>query len=113
MEISKDWQSDFNDEIMAANTARMQGNEGKARVCARRAAGIATGEFFRHQGMQYSTISAYERLKILAQMTDLPPEIQVTAGHFLVRLTPEHSLPISADLIEDAILLRDILIISR
>ncbi len=114
MDISKDWQSDFNDEIMAALTARMQGNEGKARVCARRAAGIAAGEFFRRQGMQYSTVSAYERLKILEQMIDLPPEIQATAGHFLVRSTPEHELPIDADLIEDAILLRDRLImISR
>ena len=111
MESSEDWKSDFDREIIAANVARMENNEGKARVCARRAAGIAAGEFFRLRGIPYKTTSAYERLKMLEQMIDLPPEIHATVGYFLVRLTPEHKLPIAVNLISEAIWLRDRLMI--
>lgn len=90
------------DEIRQAEAARAGGNEGMARVCARRAAGIAVGEYLRRHGMEFSNPGAYARLNFLLQLPQTPPAIQEVVNHFLVRINPDHSLPIHADLIAEA-----------
>ncbi len=57
-----EWESNFEAEIRHAQEARDQGNEGKARVCARRAAGVVIGAYFSSQNVSTSSASAYERL---------------------------------------------------
>lgn len=106
MKDSLNWDDQFQVELNQAWNARAEGNEGKARVCARRAAGIIIGEFFRRQGKIQPGPSAYERLKFLRQQPGISREIREVAGHFLVRITPEYELPIEADLIAEAIWLR-------
>jgi hypothetical protein len=46
--------------------------------------------------------SAYDRLRYLAAYPELDPHIQETLTHFLSRVTPDHQLPIDADLIGEA-----------
>ena len=96
------WKDRIHHELHQAETARAAGNEGKARVCARRAAGIIVGEFFQRRGGFHPGLSAYDRLKFLRQQPEISKEIREVAGHFLIRITPEHELPVEADLIAEA-----------
>ena len=97
-------------EIDSAEAARGQGNEGKARVCARRAVGILIGEYFRRRGYTLTSISAYDRLRLLSQYNGTPVEIREIVDHFLIRVDEDQKLPINADLIEDARRLKTLLL---
>lgn len=90
------------DELQQAEAARSAGNEGKARVCARRAAGIAAAEYLNRLGDPHLGPSAYDRLQYLYEIADLPPYVRMLAGHFLERVNQEFTLPIEMDLIADA-----------
>ena len=92
-----------------AEQARRDGNEGMARVCARRAAGAAAGEYLRRAGLAAHT-AAYDNLRLLASQAGLPDEVVEAVGNLLVRITPEHTLPGDADLIDAARRLRSLLL---
>lgn len=96
------WENQLQNELHQADTARAAGNEGMARVCARRAAGIIIGEFFRRRGGIQPGPSAYDRLKFLRQQSEISQKVRQVAEHFLVRITPEYELPVEADLIAEA-----------
>lgn len=97
-----EWSSTFQHEIRQARTARLAGNEGKARVCARRAAGAVAGEYLRQRGAPTNDPSAYTRLQVLASLPGLSTLTQEAIAHLLLRVTPEYRLPVEADLIADA-----------
>ena len=99
------WQQLVSIELNMAKSARRDGNEGRARVCARRAAGHVAGEYLQRQGIVLSTESAIERLRYLESYPVLKPEEVDIVQHFLIHITPEHELPIEANLIEDVHLL--------
>jgi len=90
------------DELRHAEKARLDGNEGKARVCARRAAGIAAGEYLKQSGAPDPGPSAYDRLRYLLELTGLSPHLREITSHLLERVTEEFTLPVEADLIADA-----------
>ncbi len=96
------WQVSFLEELQQAEAAREAGNEGMARVCARRAAGIAAGEYLCRHGLSLADPSAYVRLKFLLQLPQTPPAVQEVLNHFLMRVNLDRSLPIPADLIAEA-----------
>ena len=104
-----DWKITFEHELTTAAIARQRGNEGMARVCARRAAGAAASEYLRRNQLPNPN-TAYDRLRWLAANPAISPEIQELAGRFLVRITPEHELPIDADLLADARKLAELLL---
>ena len=105
-----DWKQLTKSELAIALEARQSGNEGRARVCARRAAGHVAGEYLRRQGVVMKTESALDRLRFLESYPNSPALTKTTVNHFLVHITPEHKLPIKADLIADVELLaRDLL----
>ena len=104
-----DWKITFEHELTTAATARAHGNEGMARVCARRAAGAAAGEYLRRNNLPNPN-TAYDRLRWLAGDPSISPTLQELAGRFLVRITPEHELPVQADLLADARRLADLLL---
>ena len=85
-----------------AIAARISGNEGRARVCARRAAGIVLGEYFTRREIYPIKSSAYDRLRYVRTLDDLPSDIIQVVDHFLLRVDPSQQLPIPVDLIEDA-----------
>jgi hypothetical protein len=96
------WETQFKLEIANALLSRNSGNEGKARVCARRAAGLVVREYLLRNGFENSDPSVVVNLNFLLQQAEIPPQIQDIISHFLVRITPDGNLPIDADLIEEA-----------
>jgi hypothetical protein len=97
-----DLQTEINAEIEKAEQARARGNEGQARVCARRAAGIAVREYLTRQGIRPPSVSAYDLLNLLKDDPRLAPDLRRIADHLTLRVTEEFKLPVDADLIEEA-----------
>jgi len=100
-----DWKIFTQAELALAGKSRADGNEGRARVCARRAAGHVAGEYLQRKGIGINTEGALERLRYLETFPELTPGEVEIIHHFLVHTTPEHNLPIDADLIADVHLL--------
>jgi hypothetical protein len=96
------WKVNTRSEIYLAEKSRTEGNEGRARVCARRAAGYIIAEYLRREGLGAKEISAISLLRSLQSLPDIRPEVKEVAGHFLVRVTTDHQLPVGADLIAEA-----------
>jgi HEPN domain-containing protein len=98
----KDWRPELQAEFDRAEQARARGNEGQARVCARRAAGIAAREYLTRRGEQVRTPSAYELLKMLAEEQSLSAELRQSARFLTLRVNEEFKLPVSVDLVAEA-----------
>ena len=97
-----DWKTQINAEFEKAEQARARGNEGQARVCARRAAGIAIREYLLRRGMRPPSVSAYDLLNLLKGDPSLSSELQQIADHLTLRVTEEFKLPVNADLVAEA-----------
>jgi hypothetical protein len=93
---------DIEAELENAEGARLAGNEGRARVCARRAAGIAARNFLAGHAFPLRDRSALTALKVLAEFPGLAPDLQTAALHLVTRVNEEFTLPLDADLIADA-----------
>jgi len=102
--------SEINSELESAYLARQSGNEGKARVCARRAAGIAVRNYFLETSKVERKESAFELIRIFSEQPDLPPEIKQLASNLTLRVTKSFNLPVGVDLIDDAQRLCDYLL---
>lgn len=101
------WQNDFLQEIQRAEACRARSNEGQARVCARRAAGIAVREYLSRRGMTALPSSAYDLLKFLLELRDQPAEVLQSAGYLTLRVDERFKLPERVDLIQEARALRE------
>jgi HEPN domain-containing protein len=97
-----DWQTQIKAEFEKAEEARARGNEGQARVCARRAAGIAVRDYLRRQGIHPPSVSAYDLLNQLKGDRSLSPDLKQIADHLTLRVTEEFKLPVDADLVAEA-----------
>jgi len=96
------WQEKYIQEINRANDVRAKGNEGQARVCARRAAGVALREYFARHDIQTASPSAYDLLKLLLEMDDLPADARQSAEYLTLRVDEEFKLPAGIDLVKEA-----------
>lgn len=103
--ISQDWRKLANQELDMAEEARLSGNEGRARVCARRAAGYIIGEYLSRSNSPVTTESALERLRYLYSSPEIDSPQREIIEHFLIHTTPDHKLPVDADLIAEVNLL--------
>jgi hypothetical protein len=99
------WQDEVNRELADTRAAREAGNEGRARVCARRAAGIAAREWLARRGVRLRSASAFQALQDLAGFPGLAPDLRQAAIHLTMRVTEAFTLPGEIDLIEAAQLL--------
>ena len=93
---------DIEYELEQAEGARLAGNEGRARVCARRAAGIAARDFLARHFLRLPDRSAYTALQALVDYPGLAPDLRPAALHLVLRVTAEFTLPEDPDLIADA-----------
>jgi hypothetical protein len=93
---------DAETELEHAEQARQAGNEGRARVCARRAAGLAARDFLARQGVKIHDESAYTALLMLVDFPGLAPDLHLIAIHLTTKVTEAFSLPMDADLIAEA-----------
>jgi hypothetical protein len=98
----KDPANEIQAEFERAEKARARGNEGQARVCARRAAGIAAREYFTRRGEIIRTPSAYDLLNMLAEDQSLSGELRQSARYLTLRVNDEFKLPVNVDLIAEA-----------
>jgi hypothetical protein len=103
MELKEIWKVNYKKEIERAIIARSNGNEGMARVCARRAAGIVIGEYLNRLGHIDLTRNAYARLSLFTSLPDLSQNYKDIASHFLLKVNQNRNLPLKADLISEVI----------
>jgi len=96
-----DWVALVKTELDQAGVARKAGNEGKARVCARRAAGYVIGEYLRRRKLPSIRSSAYTRLQYLQSLPDISPQVREVTDHFLMRINPDYTLPVEVDLLAE------------
>jgi hypothetical protein len=90
-------------ELRLARSSREQGNEGRARVCARRAAGWAVESIYQDdQGHGVSESNAYRWLLWLQEKGQCPLHIKQAAERLTTRVDQEFNLPFDEDPIEDA-----------
>jgi hypothetical protein len=92
---------EYQKEITTAVSARTNGNEGMARVCARRAAGIIIGEYLFRRGYTNLSKSVFDRMSIFNSLPNTDNRCKEIASHFLLKVNPDHNLPIEADLIDE------------
>lgn len=97
-----DWKVKLETEFERAEAARANGNEGQARVCARRAAGIAIREYYARRGQSVHTPSAYDLLQLLTDEPQLPSELRQAAIYLTLRVNEEFKLPVDVDLLDEA-----------
>jgi HEPN domain-containing protein len=97
-----DWEAEIQSELEKALQARERGNEGQARVCARRAAGIAVREYLSRRGIRPPSTSAYDLLQLIQTDPQLPVDLKQIADHLTVRVTEEFKLPVEVDLVAEA-----------
>jgi hypothetical protein len=97
-----DWQSQIQAEFNKAELARGRGNEGQARVCARRAAGIAAREYFSRKGQHMGTPSAYDILNLLTEDQSVSEDVRQAAKFLTMRVNEEFKLPLDVDLVAAA-----------
>lgn len=96
------WHTDYTQELARAQSARLAGNEGMARVCARRAAGIVIAEYLHRRGDNSHSSSALQQLKRMESTPDLEPHTKQVVSHFLQPVDKEHRLPPEVDLLSEA-----------
>ncbi len=106
MIFQDDWELKYTHEIERALLARSSGNEGMARVCARRAAGIVIGEYLARRGVVTPTKSAFQRLSLFINRADVDQADKEIAGHFLLKVNHDHQFPADTDLVRDAKMLK-------
>jgi hypothetical protein len=99
---SHSFNDQFQRELDMAIAARASGNEGRARVCARRAAGLVVGEYFARRGISPIKPSAYDRLQDIRNLEDITGDVSLVVDHLLLRVDTNQQLPVPVDLIEDA-----------
>ena len=104
------WQEKFQQEIRRADDCRARSNEGQARVCARRAAGVAVREYLARRGVKSLSPSAYDLLKSLIELADVSPAARQSAEYLTLRVDEEFKLPTQVDLIHEARALREALL---
>ncbi len=87
-------------ELTAAENARQQGLEGRARVCARRAAGLAVAPFLEKQGLAIPA-DAYERIVLFSTQPGISLRLRQIATHLLMQVDQSFRLPPEIDLIAE------------
>ena len=102
-----DWRERVQKELEQGEIARQQGNQGRARVCARRAASWAAKEFLARKGIEFDRASGYAYLAYLRGSDLVGDDIKTVAEHMTMSLakdSPEEESywPLEADLLEEA-----------
>jgi len=105
----KTWKSEFLEELTQAQVARERGKEGRARVCARRAAGIAVRRYYSVRQLPSRDKSAHDILLRLARDSTVGEEARLAAQRLTRRVSETFSLRADIDLIREAARLADLL----
>lgn len=88
-------------EFSTGRQALSVGNDGMARVCARRAAGVAITFWLRESGRTGWGVDAMSQLRHLLNEPSFPPEVQTAATRLAAKVTPQSTSP-STDPLNDS-----------
>jgi hypothetical protein len=100
--FSQNVKDEIDREFTRAKLARSEGFEGRARVCARRAAGLAIREFHKSKGASGLRANAYDLLVGLRDEPELSRESRQAVDLLLLKVDEEFSLPEEVDLLVEA-----------
>jgi hypothetical protein len=89
-------------ELQHADAARAEGNEGRARVCARRAVGAALRDVLRRKGAVHIPVSAFDLLRETENQLRLSERSRLAVERMVQKVDEEFSLPLGWDLIVEA-----------
>ena len=89
-------------ELAAAQAALQAGNEGKARVCARRAVGLAAEAWLERHADRLWRGDAMEYLRQIQQEASFPSPVREAAERLSTSVPKQHEAPFTADPIGDA-----------
>jgi len=89
-------------ELADAFRFREMGNEGRARVCARRAAGWAVGWYVEANGLAEAHSNALEHLRWFTNHLHADARLREAAARLTTKLKPDGRLPFEQDLLDDA-----------
>lgn len=92
---------EYQKEIRRAISARGDGNEGMARVCARRAAGLIIGEYLVRKGYTNLTRSIYDLISVYNSLPEKNANCTEILNHVVMKVNSDHGLPVEADLIDE------------
>ncbi len=102
MKSDPNWKNNCHGEFNRAQAARENGNEGMARVCARRAVGIIIGEYLARRGFSNLGTSIYDRFSMFNTLPDIDEHTKEIVNHFLLTVDTTHNLPANIDLLSEA-----------
>ena len=92
----------IDNELALGREAAAVGNAGRARVCARRAAGWAIQAWYqRQEGMGWAG-DALNQLQRLQSDAAVPPPVRQAAERLSTKVGVDHRLPFDDDALEDA-----------
>jgi hypothetical protein len=89
-------------ELAAAEAARQDSNEGKARVCARRAVARATEAWLAQLPLPRWRGDAMAHLRQIQQNASFPLPIRQAAERLSTPVTRQHAAPFTTDPVADA-----------
>ena len=89
-------------ELAAAAAAWKDSNEGKARVCARRAVALSTEGWLERLPVRRWRGDAMEHLRQIQQDASFPLPIRQAAERLSTKVTQRHAAPFTTDPISDA-----------
>lgn len=89
-------------ELNVGKDARAAGNEGRARVHARRAAGEAARMYRTVYFASGRHLNAFRHLQHIAVDINLPGDLRAAAARLTERVRPDHTLPHAEDPLDDA-----------
>ncbi|WP_152031778.1 hypothetical protein [Longilinea arvoryzae] len=104
--ISLENQEQITRELAMGHQARSMGLEARARVCARRAVGIALRAYFAPRS-DSASLSVVDLIQTYQEQPELSPELRTICAHLLTRVNPDYQLPIPVDLLAEAKILID------
>jgi hypothetical protein len=90
------------EELLLAKQSRNEGNEGRARVCARRAAGAAAQAYLLKAGFADQSENVLASLLAMKTELELPERVIWAIDCLLKRVDLDHNLPDDVDLIIEA-----------
>jgi len=90
------------EELLLAKQSRIEGNEGRARVCARRAAGAAVQQYLKRKGLSEKKDNILESLILFRRLIELPDRVDSAVDWLTKRVNQDYILPPEIDLIKEA-----------
>ena len=96
------WAAQIEQELAAAETARQDSNDGKARVCARRAVALATEAWLTRLPLPRWRGDAMEHLRKIQQDASFPRPIRQAAERLSTSVIRQFTAPFTTDPVADA-----------